>query len=68
MTILVAIGIWLVAMTIAVPQLLYFRTIGANDPLLNPGTPDPFDLSLPNMTGNNLDSKELLLHPVLRFQ
>ena len=53
MTILVAIGIWLVAMTIAVPQLLYFRTIGANDPLLNPGSLDPFDLSVPNITGNN---------------
>ena len=52
MTILVAIGIWLVAMTIAVPQLLYFRTIGANDPLLNPGSLDPFDLSVPNITGN----------------
>jgi len=50
MTILVAIGIWLVAMTIAVPQLLYFRTIGANDPLLNPGSLDPFDLSVPNIT------------------
>ena len=51
MTILVAIGIWLVAMTIAVPQLLYFRTIGANDPLL-------IDPSVPNITGNNLDSEK----------
>ena len=31
MTILVAMGIWLVATAIAVPQLLYFQTITADE-------------------------------------